>query len=158
VARSHAVGGAALAVLAAAGPAHAQAAPPLSARLRPAVRVDAIVARYTSLHGGVSVGVPLGAYVRLETTVAGGPVMRGDGTEFSARTDAIARFLLDPFDQFRYSPYAGAGASLRFDEGRRGQLVAVLGVEGRRRGTFRPGFEVGLGGGVRIGFALRQLR
>ena len=55
-------------------------------------------------------------------------------------------------------PYAGGGASLRYDEGgrARGYMVAFMGVEGPPMGGVLPALEVGLGGGARVGVTLRR--
>jgi hypothetical protein len=44
------------------------------------------------------------------------------------------------------------------DASARGYLLAVVGVEGRRRGAWAPSVELGFGGGVRLGVVLRRAR
>jgi hypothetical protein len=118
------------------------------------------------VHAGGGLSAALGTYVRLDLVAAAGPVL-GEGSGVSgpsgglgARVDGIARFLFDPYLQFRRGAYVGAGVSGRFDRGERGRalLVAVIGVEGRRRGGVFPALEVGVGGGVRAGVVLRWAR
>jgi len=159
--------GAAL-VLLVAGCAAALVAPALAAqegrRLQPEARVDVITGRSTALYAGAGLSRPLGTYVRLGAVVAGGAVTGGSGSvsgsalRSSARGDLLARFLLDPFLQSRWAPYAGGGASARYDEGdrTRGYMVAFLGVEGPPMGGVLPALEVGLGGGTRLGVTLRR--
>lgn len=151
-----------------AGVAAALLAPPLAAqtgrRLQPEARVDVIAGRSTALHAGVGLSRPLGTYVRVGAVAAGGVVTGGSGSvsggelRASARGDLLARFLLDPFLQSRWAPYAGGGASARYDEdGRaRGYMVAFVGVEGPPMGGLLPALEVGLGGGTRMGVTLRR--
>ena len=91
----------------------------------------------------------------------------------SARADLMARFLLDPFREARWGPYAGAGLSVRAEEERhvgdgdvakervrsRGFLLLALGVEGPELGNgVMPALELGFGGGTRLGLVLRQAR
>jgi len=159
--------GASLVVLAA-GVAAALVASPLAAqegrRLQPEARVDVIAGRSTALHAGVGLSTPLGTYVRLGAVAAGGvvtggsPSISGSSARASARGDLLARFLLDPFLQSRWAPYAGGGGSARYDEGgrARGYMVAFIGVEGPPMGGLLPALEVGLGGGTRVGVTVRR--
>jgi len=128
---------------------------------RPLLRLDAFVARSTAIHAGAGTSAALGNYVRVDLA-AGGGVLLGGGRDVgaSARVEGIARFLFDPFLQFRWAPYAGAGLSGRFDQGEDGRalLVTVLGVEGPPRGGWLRAAEVGIGGGVRLGVVLRRAR
>ena len=122
----------------------------------PVARVDVIAARATAVQGALGVTLPLGNYVRLDA-VAGAGVERSAGTSRgSARGDLVARFLLDPFRQARWSAYGGAGVSgMRTEEDWRGYLLAVIGVEGPAVRRLLPALELGLGGGARIGIVLR---
>jgi len=80
------------------------------------------------------------------------------------RTDFVSRFSLDPFRQSRWAPYAGVGISGRYrselDGGSRAYLLIFLGVEGPlplgEMSGWVPAFELGLGGGARVGIVLRQ--
>ncbi len=124
------------------------------------VRLDGIFARTGAVHAGYGVSVPSGIYVRTGLVAGFGAGRHGA----EGRTDFIARFSLDPFRQSRWAPYAGAGLSGRYrskaDGGARGYLLVFLGVEGPlamgARAGWVPAFEVGLGGGARVGFVLRQ--
>jgi hypothetical protein len=122
--------------------------------------VDAIFARLTAVHAGLGASVPLGYYVRLEGVVAGGASRLSGVTRTSGRADLVGRFLLDPFFQYRRGPYAGGGLSYRADRGARGRvdLVAVIGVEGTAHRGWMVAAECGVGGGVRVGMALRRAR
>jgi hypothetical protein len=123
-------------------------------------RLDAIVARTTGLEAGLGISVPAGIYVR-SGLVTGIGVGR-HGAE--GRTDALARFSLDPFRQSRWAPYAGAGISGRYrsrmDGGPRAYLLIFLGVEGPlplgHTSGLVPAFEIGLGGGARLAVVLRR--
>ncbi len=114
------------------------------------VRLDAIFARSGGVEAGYGFTVPAGIYVR-SGLVAG----------FGA---GRPRFSLDPFRQSRWAPYAGAGLSGRYrserDGGSHAYLLIFLGLEGPLAlGTSQgwvPAFEVGLGGGARVGVILRR--
>ena len=125
--------------------------------VRPMGRLDVIAARGAALQAGVGVGVPVGTYVRLEGTLAGGLTRRGRAVVGGGRADVVGRFLVDPFAQTARGPYAGGGLSVRDDAGDRARvyLLALVGVEGRRQHGVYPALELGVGGGVRLGIALR---
>ena len=75
-----------------------------------------------------------------------------------ASDDLLARFLLDPFRQTRWGFSAGAGMSLRAEEGDRvrPQLLLALDLEGpRSKHDLAPAVQVGLGGGARVGLGVR---
>ena len=124
------------------------------------IRVDGLFARSSAVQAGFGVSVPAGLYVR--TGLVGGVGASRHGPD--GRLDFIARFSLDPFRQSRWSPYAGAGFSGRFDSqrdgGSRGYLLAYLGLEGPlqvgQRAGWIPAIEVGFGGGTRVGLILRR--
>jgi hypothetical protein len=143
--------------------------------LRAELRADVIAARSTAYHLALGAGLPVSNYVRLAGAVGAGMLVPPAPAEArpSARADLVARFLLDPFREARWGPYAGAGVSVRADEERyfgggdvakervraRGFLVLALGVEGPELGgRLLPSFEVGFGGGTRVGLVLRQAR
>ncbi len=131
---------------------------------RPELRVDAIIAdRRTSIQGGAGLQIPVGYYARIGIDGAigadiGARATRNGPSEISGRVDAVARFLFDPFRQSRWALSAGGGVSLRTHEGDRIRpvLLAVLDLEGPRstRGL-SPAIQIGLGGGARVGVALR---
>lgn len=121
------------------------------------VRADVIISSATVVHAGAGLSVPLGTYVRAGFIAAIGTGRGG----IDGRTDVIARFQLDPFRQKQWAPYGGGGVSVRYsgDEvgGTRGYLLISAGLEGPvSQGGWAPAFELGLGGGTRIGVALRQ--
>jgi len=123
-------------------------------------RVDAIFARSGAVEAAYGFSVPAGIYVR--TGLVAGIGAGRHGVE--GRTDAIARFSMDPFRQSRWAPYAGAGLSGRYrserDGGARAYLLVFLGVEGPlplgAPTGWVPAFELGLGGGARVGVILRK--
>ena len=123
-------------------------------------RLDAIFARTAGGEAGLGISVPAGLYVR--TGVVAGIGVGAHGAE--GRTDLLSRFSLDPFRQSRWAPYAGAGISGRYrsklDGGSRAYLLVFLGIEGPlpvgRTAGIVPAFEVGLGGGARVGVILRR--
>jgi hypothetical protein len=132
---------------------------------QPELRADLIAHRdQTVLQVGGGVEIPAGYYVRVGVLGAVGPrVISGsslrDGLPaMGGRVDVLARFLLDPFRQTRWGLSAGGGLSLRADPGGpvRPQLLVAVDLEGRRsaRGV-SPAFQVGLGGGLRVGGVLR---
>jgi hypothetical protein len=122
-------------------------------------RVDAIVARATSVQGGIGGVFPLGTYVRLSIDGAGGVTMNEGNSRASGRIDAIGRFLLDPLREAPIGLSLGGGLSLPYVDGDkrvRPYLTAVVDIEGRRRGAVTPALQIGLGGGTRVGVVLRM--
>ena len=123
-------------------------------------RADAIVSRSTSVQGGLGVTFPAGIYVRAGGVIAAG----GGGRGFDSRVDLFSRFNLDPFREVRWGFYAGGGVSGRYVErdSPRGHayLLVFAGLEGPLKNAsvagWVPAIEIGLGGGARIGIALRQ--
>jgi hypothetical protein len=127
------------------------------------LRVDAIDVRSVNagtLHGGIGANVPLGPYVRLELDGAGGVTRRDSVDHNSARVDAIARFLLDPFNEAPWGFSIGGGVSAIFEAGAPGReyLVVVADLEAPRIGGVTPALQVGLGGGLRVGIVARAYR
>lgn len=124
----------------------------------PEFRTDAILARGTAGQAGAGVVVPLGVYVRLGLDGAAGATWQGGVSSASGRVDAIARFLLDPLRENGTALSIGGGLStpIRRDGVKSPYLTVVVDVEGKRRGGFTPGLELGLGGGARIGVVLRR--
>ena len=124
-------------------------------------RLDAIVGGRTSVQGGLGVVFPMGTYVRLAIDGAGGATWHdAEGmTRGSGRVDAVGRFLLDPFREAPFGLSLGGGLSLQYVDGGRGvqpYVTAVVDLEGRKRGRFTPAFQLGLGGGTRVGIVLRS--
>jgi hypothetical protein len=127
--------------------------------VQPELRADVIIAHAAAGQMAAGAVGSIGESVRLGGDLGAG-VVGGDGrgTRLGTRVDVYGRFHLDPRAQSRWAPYIAAGGSLRADNRSRGQLyaLAALGVEGPAARGVRPAFELGLGGGVRFGFALRR--
>ena len=129
-------------------------------KLQAEARVDGIFSSESAVHAGIGLSVPAGLYVR--TGVVLGAGIGRDGVD--SRADLIGRFSFDPLRQTRWAPYGGAGVSARFASGdaggARGYLLFFVGMEGPvprgRTGSIVPAFEVGLGGGTRVGVILRR--
>lgn len=176
--RSAALAALAVAGALAAAPLHAG----LHAQRRPVSRapglegrVDLLAARATTVHAGAGVLWPVGRYVRAGLVAGGGVTRRErageaglepvDESVGSARAEVVARFVVDPLaDPFRPGPtrprwllYGGAGGGVLVTRGDRPQtrVFVALGVAGPDQGGWRPALELGLGGGVRVGLALR---
>lgn len=128
-------------------------------RLRPALRADAIVSRDAGVQ--LAAGIVAAAAYNLRVAIDGGVgavQRRGGGVDAAARVDLLARWLSDPYRQSKRAVHAGGGIGVLFEQGMAPRPVAIvtLGVEGTSDGPWVPGVEVGLGGGVRIGFTLRR--
>lgn len=135
-------------------PAPAPAPRPVSRSVTPEVRVDGIIARLSAVHFGA--GFTLGAGTYLRTGVTGAVGFSRNG--LSGRVDGLARFHFDPFRQSRWAPYGGGGLSGRFDRGEkaRAYIVLLLGLDGPVYNGATPSFELGLGGGARVGVIVRR--
>lgn len=132
-----------------------QQAPPVYAEYR----LDAIIGSGTAAQGGAGVVLPLGTYVRLGVDAAYGATWNNGQARMSGRADAIARFLLDPFREAPFGLSLGGGLSVPYVPSSarlRPYLTAVMDVEGRKRGSFTPALQLGLGGGTRIGVVIRS--
>ena len=124
------------------------------------LRLDGLFARSSAVEGGFGVTIPAGIYVRNGLIAGLGAGRHG----LEGRTDLVTRFSFDPFRESRWAPYGGAGLSGRYrpaaDGGSRGYLLIFLGIEGPlaagSASGWVPAFEIGLGGGARIGFILRR--
>jgi hypothetical protein len=124
------------------------------------LRIDGLFARSSAVEAAYGVSIPAGIYVR--NGLVGGVGAGRHGLE--GRTDFVTRFSFDPFMQSRWAPYGGGGLSGRYrptaDGGSRAYLLVFLGIEGPlTKGAaagWVPAFEVGLGGGARVGFILRR--
>lgn len=120
-------------------------------------RLDLLVARRAALHVGAGLGLRTGLYVRPAIVVAAGPAWHNDSVRASARVEALARFVLDPFRESRVGVYAQGGLTALYDpwDRWRGALTVAVGAELPARAGGAWAVEVGLGGGVRLGLALR---
>ena len=148
-----------VALLCAAAPLGAQGYK-FAPRVQPEVRIDAIAARYGAVLGMAGANVPMGYYVRAGVAAGAGAADTGDGIALAMRADFAVRFLLDPFAEYRWGPYAGGGLTVRRDGDHRAAagLLFVLGVEGRRGRRWTPAVELALGEGTRLAFVLRRSR
>ncbi len=124
----------------------------------PELRADAIFANGSTVQGGVGIVAPVGVYVRFGLDGAVGASWRDGTSSATGRVDAIARFLLDPLRENNVALSLGGGLSapITGDGFKTPYLTLVLDVEGRRRAGWTPAFEVGLGGGARVGFVFRR--
>ena len=125
----------------------------------PELRLDAArIGNRFAIQAGGGVQIPLGYYTRIGVIAAAGGDVERFAQDASGRLDVIGRFLLDPFRQTRWGLSAGAGVSLRVRarDRVRPYLVSVIDLEGPLgSGRLAPAFQIGLGGGVRLGAALR---
>lgn len=139
--------------------AHAQArGQQPAARIQPEVRADYIGSRAAAAHLGFGLNVPAATYVRLGVVGALGQAWSGGDATIAGRVDGLIRFVVDPLRESRWAPYAAGGIGGIYDgsEKWRGVLVGALGMEGPVSGHVVPAFEVGFGGGVRVGVAFRR--
>jgi hypothetical protein len=136
----------------------AQPGPEARPRLQPELRADFIAARAEAAHLGAGLAVPAGTYVRLALIGAAGRAWTDGGSQVAGRVDGLVRFVADPLRESRWAPYASGGVGALFDETERWRavLVGALGLEGPASGGVAPAVEIGFGGGVRIGIALRR--
>ena len=128
--------------------------------MKPEVRVDAArIGNRIALLAGGGVQIPLGYYTRIGVIGAAGLDAERFVQDASGRLDVVGRFLFDPFRQMRWGLSAGAGVSVRVRarDRVRPYLVSVIDLEGPLsvRGV-SPSFQLGIGGGVRFGVALRR--
>ncbi|MBC7842531.1 MAG: hypothetical protein H7099_09465 [Gemmatimonadaceae bacterium] len=126
--------------------------------LRPALRADAIIDRDPGAQFALGLAVASTYNVRLELDAGVGGVSRSAGWVPTGRLDLLARWLSDPFRQSRWGISAGAGIGQRVESERTPATVAIvtLGIEGPSDGTWVPGVEIGLGGGLRAGVTFRR--
>ncbi|MFL5581224.1 MAG: hypothetical protein ACJ8AO_12690, partial [Gemmatimonadaceae bacterium] len=125
------------------------------------VRADGIFAAHEQVAQlGAGVSRALGSYARLTLVAAAGAADAEAAVHPAVRADGFVRITTDPFAEHARAPYVGAGVSARGrpDADPRVDLLVVLGVDGRPRGAWAPAFELGLGGGARVGLVLRHLR
>jgi len=129
-------------------------------RFQPEVRAEGMVARHSGVAVMAGLNAPIGYYMRAGTAVGGGVVESPAGARPLWRADLTLRFLLDPFAEHRWGPYAGGGLTVRRDDNASADagLLLILGVEGRRRARWTPAVEFSLGQGARLALALRQSR
>lgn len=109
---------------------------------------------------GLGANVAAGYYLRIGADVAGGMAIRDGGEVAAGRVDVVSRYLLDPFHELRWGPYAGGGFTATWNRGSnwRGDLLLLVGIEGPAHAGWRTSVELGLGGGARLGVVLRRAR
>lgn len=129
-------------------------------RLQPELRAEAVVARRTSALVMAGANVPVGYYVRAGAAAGLGVVAPDGSGQLALRADVTLRFLLDPFAETRWGPYAGGGLTVRRDGSERAAvgMLFVLGVEGRRGKRWSPSAELAFGEGARFAVVLRRAR
>jgi hypothetical protein len=121
-------------------------------------RADVFLASTTTVQGAAAVAFFLDPNVRLVALGGAGSTFSSGAGEFSARFDLLGRFVLDPDRKQEWALYGTGGLSLRYQAAPswRGALVALVGLEGPKWGSWTPFVEAGYGGGVQIGFGLRR--
>ena len=127
----------------------------------PEVRLDAFAGRTAGAQLGAGVALDAGFYTRLALLVAGGIERRAGGAIVGAeRAEAVLRFHTDPLRKSSPGVYFGGGLGVRRvgSERARGVLLAVVGLEGAYRRHLAPALELGVGGGARVGVAIRRAR
>jgi len=132
-------------------------------RIEPEARADAFIAHRSALQGALGLDIAFSPELHLELAAGAGPAFGGGaGASFSARGDAVVRFLLDPRHLRRWTPYAGGGVGARYDGSYDGSpdwravAIVVVGVDAPRWKQAIPFIEAGLGGGFRIGAGVRR--
>ena len=127
--------------------------------VKPELRVDVTrIGDRNAIQAGGGVQIPIGYYTRIGVIGAAGADVVQSAPDVSGRLDVLGRFLFDPFRQQRWGFSAGGGVSLRARarDRVRPYLVSMIDLEGPRSASgFSPAFQVGLGGGIRVGAALR---
>jgi hypothetical protein len=129
-------------------------------RLQSGWRADLLSGPPAGIELGASANLPVGYYLRLDLALAGGVARRDERAVSEGRVDLAARYLLDPFREFRWGAYAGGGLTSRWVDraGWRADLLVLVGLEGPESHGWRTAVEVGAGGGVRLGLVLRHVR
>jgi hypothetical protein len=129
-------------------------------RLQPEVRAELGVAHHAAALAMAGLNAPLGYYVRAGGAIGAGSVWDDRATRLAMRADLTVRFLLDPFGENTWGPYAGGGLTARRDGWSRPAvgLLVLLGVEGRRGRAWTPAVEAALGEGARVAVVFRKSR
>jgi hypothetical protein len=125
--------------------------------VQPEWHADVVVAREAAAYVGAGLNVPAGYYARLVATAVAGRT--ADGAS-AARLEESARFLVDPFHEERWGPFAAAGIGVdwRDHERARPYLALSVGADLPSRGGWVTAVEAGIGGGARIGVTIRRAR
>jgi hypothetical protein len=136
----------------------------LSAQSEPGVqwegRADVFLASSTTVQGGAAAAWFLDRNVRLVALGGAGSTLTSGVGQFSGRLELLGRFVLDPERTQKWALYGTGGIGVRYEAAPdwRGVLVALVGLEGPKWGSWTPFIEAGYGGGVQIGFGLRRAR
>ncbi len=127
---------------------------------RPEIRADLLGPSPYTVQLGAGVNIGAGYYQRVELDGALGARRRGAGLVGTARADALLRLLLDPFGQQRWALSLAGGLSLRDEAGDkvRPYLAGAMELEGPISHGIRMAYQLGLGGGVRLGVVIRRAR
>ena len=137
------------------------AAQPEIPRWQSEIRVGALAGRTTAWQASAGANVVIGTYVRLALLAGGGARRDAGAWDASGSVDAIIRFHLDPFREYRYGLYMGGGAAALFDENATGRAraVIVVGYEHAKPGRrWLTGIEAGYGGGLRVAVSIKRAR
>lgn len=128
-------------------------------RLQGQLRAEAVAGTEPTVLAGAGFNVPAGYYVRIDGWAAAGRVSE-PGSGHVARAALAGRFLVDPFHEARWGPYAGGGVAMDWRRGgvSRASLLLLVGTDFPRRGAWQPAAELGIGGGVRMALVLRAAR
>lgn len=127
----------------------------------PEVRIDAIVGRRTGAQLGAGIVLDAGFYARIALLAAGGVERASSGALVGTqRVEAVLRFHTDPLRKSNPGVYFGGGLGARrsADTRTRATVIALIGFEAPYGHHLAPAFELGVGGGARIGIALRRAR
>lgn len=142
-----------LALACGAGAAGAQVAP------SPELRLDVLGAAPYAVQLGGGVNLAAGYYQRVELDAGVGALRRDGVLKGAGRVDALMRLLLDPFGQRRWALSLAGGVSARYEAGDkvRPYLTGLLDFEGPPTRGVRLAYQVGFGGGVRVGVVVRRV-
>lgn len=132
----------------------------LTAKVQSEVHAEVTAGRYGAAAVLAGANIPMGYYVRTGVSAGAGVTASRDGVVRALRMDGTVRFLLDPFGEHRWGPYAGGGLTVRQDGDSRPMagLLVVLGVEAVRRGAWTPAVECAVGQGVHLAVVWRRRR
>ena len=127
---------------------------------QPESRLDLFFASTSTVQVGGGGAWVIDRNVRLVVLGGLGSTFEHGVGQLSARADLLGRFVVDPDRVDRWALYGAGGLGLRYEAAPswRGVLVALIGIEGPRWGSYTPFLEAGYGGGLQIGFGLRRAR
>jgi hypothetical protein len=127
--------------------------------ITPELRTDAVFARSTTFQLGGGAALQTGDYLWLGGDMGLG-VVTGHTPEPSVSVQVTGRIHLDSDSEAHWAPYLVGGMTYQASRGAKGALylLIALGMHAPARAGIVPAMEVGLGGGVRVGFVLRRAR